>query len=501
MIRFAQTSPDGKRVVFQALGQLWVQDAAGRHGRAALTAQRDHFEYFPSWSRDGKSIVYATCDDEHVRQRARRSGARRRRGPARSRPSRVTTSSRCSRPTASRSSTARGRATTCAARPGAREPGIYVVPRAGGTPSRRWSPTTARCRSSAPRATASSSCGSATRTSARWSRSTLAGADQRTHATSEAATEFRALARRQVARLRRALQRLRHAVRAHRQGGRRRSEGERRAGRAGVEGRRRGPALVGRLAQSPLVARAGALHARAQGGLRLPRRRAGEAPRAAGGRRAPRLRRRRRAGPRARSRWSARGIVTMRRDEARRGDRGRRRRRRRQPHRRRRPARGSRGAGRRPARRSSTSPARRSCPASSTPTGTARRASDRLIPEQSWVNLREPRLRRHDDARPVERHQRDLRRRRAAEGGRRSSRRASSRPARSSTAPRATSRPRSTRWTTRCRTSRRLKAVGAFSVKSYNQPRREQRQQVIAAGARARHDGRARGRLAASRRT
>ena len=43
---------------------------------------------------------------------------------------------------------------------------------------------------------------------------------------------------------------------------------------------------------------------------------------------------------------------------------------------------------------------------------------------------------------------------------------------------------------------RRMKAAGAFSVKSYNQPRREQRQQVIAAGRDARDDGGARGRLA-----
>ncbi len=119
---------------------------------------------------------------------------------------------------------------------------------------------------------------------------TLAGADLRTHATSEAATEFRLSPGRQVARLQRTLERLRDAVRAHRQGGRSRSESERRAGDAGVEGRRRRAALVGRCAQSPLVAGAGALLARPQGGLRLRGRRAGEAPGAAGRRRAPRLR-------------------------------------------------------------------------------------------------------------------------------------------------------------------------------------------------------------------
>ena len=43
---------------------------------------------------------------------------------------------------------------------------------------------------------------------------------------------------------------------------------------------------------------------------------------------------------------------------------------------------------------------------------------------------------------------------------------------------------------------RRLKASGAWSVKSYNQPRRDQRQQIIAGRARARHGRGARRRLA-----
>ena len=43
---------------------------------------------------------------------------------------------------------------------------------------------------------------------------------------------------------------------------------------------------------------------------------------------------------------------------------------------------------------------------------------------------------------------------------------------------------------------RRLKAQGAHSVKNYNQPRRDQRQQVVAAAAAREHAGRRRGRLA-----
>ena len=44
---------------------------------------------------------------------------------------------------------------------------------------------------------------------------------------------------------------------------------------------------------------------------------------------------------------------------------------------------------------------------------------------------------------------------------------------------------------------RRMKAVGAFSVKSYNQQRRDARQMIIKAASELKHDGRARGRLAA----
>ena len=48
---------------FQALGHLWVRDLAGGQPRR-LTRQNDHFEHYPSWSRDGKSIVYTTWSDK-----------------------------------------------------------------------------------------------------------------------------------------------------------------------------------------------------------------------------------------------------------------------------------------------------------------------------------------------------------------------------------------------------------------------------------------------------
>lgn len=68
MTRWAQTSPDGSKVVFEALGNLWVRDL--RNGTAGaprrLTRQSEHFELYPSWSRDGRSIVYTTWSDDKL---------------------------------------------------------------------------------------------------------------------------------------------------------------------------------------------------------------------------------------------------------------------------------------------------------------------------------------------------------------------------------------------------------------------------------------------------
>ncbi len=65
MTRWAQYSPDGSTVVFQALGHLYVKDvASGRQKR--LTRQDDHHEFWPSFSADGRSIVYTTWNDESL---------------------------------------------------------------------------------------------------------------------------------------------------------------------------------------------------------------------------------------------------------------------------------------------------------------------------------------------------------------------------------------------------------------------------------------------------
>ncbi|HVG25325.1 MAG TPA: amidohydrolase family protein [Thermoanaerobaculia bacterium] len=65
MLRWVEVSPRGNQVLYSALGYVWVKDLPNGTPRR-LTKQSDHFEYYPSWSRDGKSIVYVTWNDEKL---------------------------------------------------------------------------------------------------------------------------------------------------------------------------------------------------------------------------------------------------------------------------------------------------------------------------------------------------------------------------------------------------------------------------------------------------
>lgn len=62
MLRWVEVSPRGDQVVYQALGHLYVRALPSGTPRR-LTSQQTEFEYYPSWSRDGKSIVYTTWSD------------------------------------------------------------------------------------------------------------------------------------------------------------------------------------------------------------------------------------------------------------------------------------------------------------------------------------------------------------------------------------------------------------------------------------------------------
>ena len=61
-LRFVNVSPQGDKVIYSALGHLYMRTLPeGKPQR--VTKLNDRFEVFPSFSRDGKSIVFTTWDD------------------------------------------------------------------------------------------------------------------------------------------------------------------------------------------------------------------------------------------------------------------------------------------------------------------------------------------------------------------------------------------------------------------------------------------------------
>ncbi len=67
MLRDVQVSPNGKKVVFESMGNLYIKTLPdGKPKR--LTKQKSQFELNPSFSRDGKKIVYVTWDDKELGQ-------------------------------------------------------------------------------------------------------------------------------------------------------------------------------------------------------------------------------------------------------------------------------------------------------------------------------------------------------------------------------------------------------------------------------------------------
>lgn len=64
MLRNVQVSPDGSKVIYEALGKLWLKNLPNGEPKR-LTKDSENFELNPQWSRDGKQIVYATWDDQN----------------------------------------------------------------------------------------------------------------------------------------------------------------------------------------------------------------------------------------------------------------------------------------------------------------------------------------------------------------------------------------------------------------------------------------------------
>ena len=62
--RYAQISPDGKKVVFESLGKLWVKNVNGGNPRRLTQLPEDIRELDPSWSRDGRKIIFVSWEDD-----------------------------------------------------------------------------------------------------------------------------------------------------------------------------------------------------------------------------------------------------------------------------------------------------------------------------------------------------------------------------------------------------------------------------------------------------
>ncbi len=67
MPRGATVSPDGKAVVFETLGKLWIKSTAGGEARR-LTSDAEAMEAYPSWSADGKKIAFVRWTDAGLGQ-------------------------------------------------------------------------------------------------------------------------------------------------------------------------------------------------------------------------------------------------------------------------------------------------------------------------------------------------------------------------------------------------------------------------------------------------
>jgi imidazolonepropionase-like amidohydrolase/Tol biopolymer transport system component len=68
MVRYASVSPDGRQVVYEQLGHLWLKPTAGGAARRLVSNGGDALELYPAWSRDGSRIAFVSWTDAGLGQ-------------------------------------------------------------------------------------------------------------------------------------------------------------------------------------------------------------------------------------------------------------------------------------------------------------------------------------------------------------------------------------------------------------------------------------------------
>ncbi len=66
MVRFPVVAPDGRRVVFESLGKLWVKDLPDGKPRRLTRDETGARELFPAFSRDGRHVVFVRWSDTEL---------------------------------------------------------------------------------------------------------------------------------------------------------------------------------------------------------------------------------------------------------------------------------------------------------------------------------------------------------------------------------------------------------------------------------------------------
>ncbi len=64
MPRFAAFSPKGDKAVFETMGKLWIKSGENAEPKRLTKDRSDRRELFPTWSRDGKTIAFVSWSDD-----------------------------------------------------------------------------------------------------------------------------------------------------------------------------------------------------------------------------------------------------------------------------------------------------------------------------------------------------------------------------------------------------------------------------------------------------